>query len=346
MPTAPAGLKAVGIGPGIPRAPKVVKETTPADQKAVAATAVVWKDTVTMGTDDTPRKTADLYAQDATLWGTVSEEVRDTPEQIYAYFDYFARLPALRLVEYTPVAVRVYGDFAVQAGTYTFSWQDNDGDTVEKRARFSFTFRRDPNKPQQWAIVEHHSSSMPTAPAGLKPAMSGTNLADLTHDTGKATATTAPSSSATHSAASARDEDAGPTEAGGAGAAAAATGSAAAAATTTTTAAAAAAAAAGVDYMRFPVTEEGEDEEGASATAPSESIFKMLPRTACTAACGAAVAAAIVGFVAAVLMAPALSSTDLEAAPIGKVAVVNVAAAVAAAVATGLAPVGGALSRM
>ncbi|CAM9166772.1 unnamed protein product [Ectocarpus sp. 4 AP-2014] len=344
MPTAPAGLKAVGLGPGIPRGPRVVKETTPADQKAVAATAVVWKDTVTMGTDDTPRKTADLYAQDATLWGTVSEEVRDTPEQIYAYFDYFARLPALRLVEYTPVAVRVYGDFAVQAGTYTFSWQDNDGATVEKRARFSFTFRRDPTKPQEWAIVEHHSSSMPTAPAGLKPAMSGTNLADLTHDTGKATATTAPSSSATQSAASARDEDAAPTEAGGAGAAAA-TGS-AAAATTTTTAAAAAAAAAGVDYMRFPVTEEGDDEEGASATAPSESIFKMLPRTACTAACGAAVAAAIVGFVAAVLMAPALSSTDLEAAPIGKVAVVNVAAAVAAAVATGLAPVGGALSRM
>lgn len=141
-----------------------------------------------------------------------------------------------------------------------------------------------------------------------------------------------------------RSLQAAPTEAGGEGAAAAATGS--AAATTTTTAAAAAAAAAGVDYMRFPVTEEGEDEEGASATAPSESIFKMLPRTACTAACGAAVAAAIVGFVAAVLMAPALSSTDLEAAPIGKVAVVNIAAAVAAAVATGLAPVGGALSRM
>ncbi|CAN0357424.1 unnamed protein product, partial [Hapterophycus canaliculatus] len=52
----------------------------------VAATTVVWKDTVTSGAKDTPRKTADLYAKDATLWGTVSEEVRDTPEQIYAYF--------------------------------------------------------------------------------------------------------------------------------------------------------------------------------------------------------------------------------------------------------------------
>lgn len=88
---------------------------------------------------------------------------RTTPQ------DYFARLPELRVVEYTPVAVRVYGDFAIQAGTYTFAFQGADGATVEKRARFSFTFRRDvPGAPQPWTIVEHHSSSMPTAPAGLK----------------------------------------------------------------------------------------------------------------------------------------------------------------------------------
>ena len=57
-----------------------------ADQKAVAATTIVWKDTVTLGTDDAPRRTANLYAEDAVLWGTVSEEVRETPEQIYDYF--------------------------------------------------------------------------------------------------------------------------------------------------------------------------------------------------------------------------------------------------------------------
>ena len=67
------------------------------------------------------------------------------------------------------MAVRVYGDFAVQAGTYTFAFQGADGATVEKRARFSFTFRRDhPESPTPWTIVEHHSSSMPNAPAGLK----------------------------------------------------------------------------------------------------------------------------------------------------------------------------------
>lgn len=47
---------------------------------------MVWKETVTSGTYDAPKKTAALYAEDGVLWGTVSEEVRDTPEQIYAYF--------------------------------------------------------------------------------------------------------------------------------------------------------------------------------------------------------------------------------------------------------------------
>ncbi|CAB1102342.1 unnamed protein product [Ectocarpus sp. CCAP 1310/34] len=190
MPTAPAGLKRVGklysvrvflpvvvgceffkVGPNadlVKVTPKKV-EITP-DQKAVAATTIVWKDTVTLGTDDAPKKTAALYAPDAVLWGTVSEEVRETPEQIYDYFDFFARLPKLRVVEYTPAPVRVYGEFAVEAGTYTFAWQGEDGKTVEKRARFSFTFRRGkPGSPQPWTIVEHHSSSMPIAPAELKP---------------------------------------------------------------------------------------------------------------------------------------------------------------------------------
>lgn len=56
------------------------------DRRAVEKTTTRWKDTVTLGTKDAPRKTADLYATDGVLWGTVSEEVRDTPEEIYDYF--------------------------------------------------------------------------------------------------------------------------------------------------------------------------------------------------------------------------------------------------------------------
>ena len=58
----------------------------------------MWTETVTCGTYDAPRKVAALYAEDAVLWGTevcgpdddlwgtVSESVRDSPPQIYAYF--------------------------------------------------------------------------------------------------------------------------------------------------------------------------------------------------------------------------------------------------------------------
>ena len=58
----------------------------PPDRKGVEKTTVRWKDTVTLGTPDASRRTADLYALDAVLWGTVSEEVRDTPAEIYDYF--------------------------------------------------------------------------------------------------------------------------------------------------------------------------------------------------------------------------------------------------------------------
>ncbi|CAM9947506.1 unnamed protein product [Scytosiphon promiscuus] len=182
MPTAPAGLKRVGPNADIVKVTPKKVEITP-DQKAVAQTTIVWKDTVTLGTEDAPKKTAALYAEDAVLWGTVSEEVRETPEQIYDYFDFFARLPKLRLLEYTPAPVRVYGQFAVEAGTYTFAWQGPDGATVEKRARFSFTFRRcEPGSPQPWVIVEHHSSSMPNAPEGLRPVEAGGDIDVATID--------------------------------------------------------------------------------------------------------------------------------------------------------------------
>lgn len=69
-----------------------------ADQHAVELTTKLWTETVTLGTFDAPRKAADLYAPDGVLWGTeafafddplweyASELVRNTPEQIYAYY--------------------------------------------------------------------------------------------------------------------------------------------------------------------------------------------------------------------------------------------------------------------
>lgn len=41
---------------------------------------------MTLNTDDAPKKTAAIYADDALFWGTVSEEVRNKPQHVYDYF--------------------------------------------------------------------------------------------------------------------------------------------------------------------------------------------------------------------------------------------------------------------
>lgn len=109
---------------------------------------------------------------------------------------------------------------------------------------------------------------------------------------------------------------------------------------------AAAAVAAGVDYLRFPAGAEGGGEDRPPAT--SDSIFKhLIPRKKCTVVSVAAVAVALLAFLIAAVIVPAVWPADPEAAaPVRTAAVVNIAAAIGAAIATGLAPVGGALSRM
>ncbi|CAM9833116.1 unnamed protein product [Ectocarpus fasciculatus] len=165
--------------------PPVSPSSVPvSDEKAVEQTIFSWMETVTSGTYDAPRQAAELYAPDGVfcgteifapddpLWGSASEVVRNTPEQIYAYYDHFARLPELRVMEYAHSPVRVRGAFATQAGTHTFAWQGAEGETtVEMRMRFGFTFRKDdddhhhPGRPSRWSIVEHYSFALPTATA-------------------------------------------------------------------------------------------------------------------------------------------------------------------------------------
>jgi len=54
----------------------------------------------------------------------------------------------------------VYGDMAINTGSYTFS-QVDDGKEVLRPARFSFVYRKTGGK---WLIVDHHSSAVPEAP--------------------------------------------------------------------------------------------------------------------------------------------------------------------------------------
>ncbi len=99
------------------------------------------------------------------MWGTVSEQVRDTPAEIRDYFEYFAKLPELSVSSYKG-CVRMYDkNLAINSGYYTFTYS-KDGETQEVPARYSFTYHK--NGSNQWEIIEHHSSALPEAPEALE----------------------------------------------------------------------------------------------------------------------------------------------------------------------------------
>ncbi len=139
-------------------------QTEKAEQE-VAETTDIWLNTVTSGSEEVVDEVVALYAEDGVLWGTVSEQVRDTPAEIRDYFEYFARLPELSVSSYKG-CIRMYNEnLAINTGYYTFTYSKN-GQTKEVPARYSFVYQKDGNN--QWEIIEHHSSALPEAPESLE----------------------------------------------------------------------------------------------------------------------------------------------------------------------------------
>jgi len=134
-------------------------------EKNVAAATDTWLNTVTSGSEGVVDETVALYAEDGILWGTVSEQVRDTPAEIRDYFEYFANLPELSVSSYKG-CIRMYDEnFAINSGYYTFTFS-KDGKTQEVPARYSFAYQK--GNSNQWDIIEHHSSALPEAPDALE----------------------------------------------------------------------------------------------------------------------------------------------------------------------------------
>jgi uncharacterized protein (TIGR02246 family) len=127
---------------------------TPTDE--VAATTKAWADA--FNTRD-PERVLALYETDAVLWGTTSPILRKTPAARREYFSAMPQRPNLR-VAIGEQHVRVFGDVAVNSGTYTFT-NNQDGKVTSNHSRFSFTYVR---KSDRWLIVDHHSSAVPAAP--------------------------------------------------------------------------------------------------------------------------------------------------------------------------------------
>ncbi|MFK7816858.1 MAG: DUF4440 domain-containing protein [Gammaproteobacteria bacterium] len=99
-----------------------------------------------------------LYTDDAVLWGTFSEIIRDTPELIREYFEVLFYRKNLK-VQFGPSNLRSFGQAAIYSGEYEFSYEDPEGKVVTCPARFSFVFYK--HESDTYKIIDHHSSLTP-----------------------------------------------------------------------------------------------------------------------------------------------------------------------------------------
>jgi uncharacterized protein (TIGR02246 family) len=129
-----------------------VTQATPKED--VAAATQAWIDAMT---SHDAERVMSLYDSDAVLWGTRSPTLRDNPSMVRDYFKILSTVPPSYKAVLGEQRIRVYGDMAINTGTYTFSQVDN-GKEVLRPARFSFVYR---NRGGRWLIVDHHSSAVP-----------------------------------------------------------------------------------------------------------------------------------------------------------------------------------------
>lgn len=122
-------------------------------RKEIAALFDRWNEALQTGD---PATVAALYAEDAVLLPTVSNEVRKTPAAIERYFERFLKkLPKGQIIQQN---IRLFDGLAINSGIYSFNLTV-DGVAGDVLCRFTFVYRRDPDG--GWKIIEHHSSVMP-----------------------------------------------------------------------------------------------------------------------------------------------------------------------------------------
>ncbi|KOU56334.1 hypothetical protein ADK57_42635 [Streptomyces sp. MMG1533] len=124
-------------------------------KKQIAALFDGWNAALQTGDSD---KVADLYAKNAVLLPTVSNQVRTDRAEIVDYFNHF--------MENKPVGKKIDtivnvldSNSAIDTGVYEFTLTDHD--TGEKRvveARYTYAYEKIDG---EWLIVNHHSSAMP-----------------------------------------------------------------------------------------------------------------------------------------------------------------------------------------
>lgn len=154
--TAVVGLVLVGCG-STPTA-------DPAAQAQVGAATQSW---VAAFNECSAEKVSALYLHDAVLWGTVSPTIISSPAGVRQYFDRACGATPPIKASLGEQLIRVYGDTAVNSGTYTFA-RTVDGQLRSGAARYSFAYRKVNGA---WLITDHHSSLVPARPPAAPPAL-------------------------------------------------------------------------------------------------------------------------------------------------------------------------------
>jgi uncharacterized protein (TIGR02246 family) len=102
-----------------------------------------------------PAQVVALYADDAVLLPTISNQVRRNHAEMLDYFrNFLVPGPEVRILEQT---IRQAGEAVVHTGIYRITMGEMPDDP-EVDARFTFVYQR---VNREWRIVAHHSSVMP-----------------------------------------------------------------------------------------------------------------------------------------------------------------------------------------
>jgi uncharacterized protein (TIGR02246 family) len=101
---------------------------------------------------DNPKIVTELYAPNAVLLPTISNQVRHNHKEIEDYFELFLEnKPKGVLLEQN---FRIFDEIIIHSGISIFTF----GDDSTVKTRFSFVYQL---LSDVWKIIEHHSSRMP-----------------------------------------------------------------------------------------------------------------------------------------------------------------------------------------
>jgi len=104
-----------------------------------------------------PKAVVKLYAPNSFLLPTFSAKILSNAHgELNSYFATFTKKDNFKCTT-DKLMTHIYGDVAVNAGLYTFTY-DDAGKIQKVPARFTFVYKQ---YPQGWLIVSHHSSELP-----------------------------------------------------------------------------------------------------------------------------------------------------------------------------------------